>query len=97
MLKVMIAAFVLIAGVLLIMLIGAVVLSYMGASPVLTAVAPMAPGLVMVGTLMLILTELLLFLGGKEDRRTAARDLPCMVLVLIVSGALWYVSQQLLW
>ena len=93
----MIAAFVLIAGVLFIMLIGAVVLSYMGASHVLTAVVPMVPGLVMVGTFLLILTELLLFLGGKEDRRTAARDLPYMLLVLAVSGALWYVSQQLLW
>jgi len=93
----MIAAFVLIAGVLFIMVVGAAVLIYMGASHVLTAIVPLVPGLVMVGTFLLILTELLLFCGGKEDRRAAKRDMPYLLLVLLVSGGLWLVSQHYLW
>ena len=93
----MVAGFVLIAGVILILVIAALIFSAMGLPKVLMCIVPMAPGLVMLGTFLLILTELLLFLGGKEDRRAARRDLGYLFPTLIVSGILWYAAQKLLW
>ncbi|MCX8053296.1 MAG: hypothetical protein N3B12_05775 [Armatimonadetes bacterium] len=93
----MIAALVLITGVLLVLVVGAIMLAYMGLASILVSLVPLAPWLVMVGTILLILTELLLFLGGKEDRRAAWRDMKYLVPTLLVSGALWYVAQKMLW
>lgn len=93
----MVAVFVLIAGVLLTMVVGGAVLMLMGMTQVLASLVPLGPWLVMVGTSLLILTELLMFLGGREDRRVALRDLGYMLPTLIVSGGLWYVAQHFLW
>ena len=93
----MIAAFVLIAGILIIMIIGSGALVFTGMSNILTSLVPFAPWLVMVGTLLLILTELLLFFGSKEDKRAAFHDLAYLVPTCIISGALWYVADKLLW
>lgn len=93
----MVVVFVLIAGVLLTMVVGGVVLMATGMTQVLASLVPLGPWLVMVGTCLLILTELLMFLGGKEDRRVALRDLGYMVPTLIISAGLWYMAQYFLW
>ncbi len=92
----MIPAFVLVTGVLVIMVIGAAVLAWMGLSNILVSLLPLAPLVVMVGTFLLILTEFLLFLGNKEDRRSALQDLIYLVPTCAVSGGLWYLSQVFL-
>lgn len=93
----MIPAFVLVTGVLVILVIGAAVLAWMGMANVLTSLVPLAPWLVMVGTILLILSELLLFFGEKEDRQDAWRDLSYLLPTLIVSAILWYLAQWFLW
>lgn len=93
----MVAGFVLIAGVILILVMAALWFSMAGLPKVLTCIVPMAPGLVMLGTFLLILTEILLFMGGKEDRKIAKRDLGYLFPTLLVSGVLWYAAYRLLW
>ncbi|MGC8863328.1 MAG: hypothetical protein ACP5R5_11235 [Armatimonadota bacterium] len=93
----MVAALVLITGVLFILVVGAAALAYIGMGNILTTLVPLAPWLVMVGTILLILTEMLLFFGGKEDRRAAWRDMKYLLPTCLVSAALWYVAQKLLW
>ena len=93
----MVAGFVLIAGVILILVIAALWFAAAGLPKVLTCIVPMAPGLVMLGTFLLILTELFLFFGGKEDRKSAKRDIGYLFPTLIVSSVLWYAAVKLLW
>jgi|GEM_PF-909324 len=93
----MIPAFVLVTGVLVILVVGAAVLAWIGMANVLTSLVPLAPWLVMVGTIFLILTELLLFFGDKLDRQDAWRDLSYLLPILIISAALWYLAQWFLW
>lgn len=93
----MVAGFVLIAGVILILVIAAMWFSMAGLPKALSCIVPMAPGLVMLGTFLLILTEMFLFLGGKEDRKAAKRDMAYLFPTLIVSGVLWYAAQKMLW
>lgn len=93
----MVAGFVLIAGVILILVFAALWFSMSGLPNVLTCIVPMAPGLVMLGTFLLILTELFLFFGKKEDRKAAKRDLGYLFPTLLVSGVLWYAAYKLLW
>lgn len=93
----MVAAFVLIAGVVLVLAIAAVVFSILRMPSILSCLVPIAPWLVMVGTFSLILTEVLLLFGNKDDRRSAIRDLRYLVPTLGVSAVLWYVTQKLLW
>ena len=93
----MIAVLVLVTGVTIILVLGAVGLAWMGMSNILPSLVPLAPWLVMVGTLLLTATELLLFLGNKDDRRTALRDLAYLVPTCVLSGALWYGLQYYLW
>lgn len=93
----MVAVLVLVTGVTLILLLGAVGLSSIGMSNILPSLVPLAPWLVMVGTILLILTEMLLFLGNKDDRKTALRDLAYLVPTCILSGVLWYGLQYYLW
>lgn len=92
----MIAVFVLIIGVMLVLLIGAVVLALTNTADVLSWLVPFAPMLVTIGTFLIILTELLLFLGSKEDRKTAARDLAYLVPTFVVSLGLWWIAQRFL-
>ncbi len=93
----MVAVCVLIAGVILILVMALVWFSMAGMPKILTCVVPMAPGLVMLGTFLLILTEMLLLFGNKEDRRTAKRDLGYLFPTLLVSSVLWYAAYKLLW
>ncbi len=93
----MVALLVLITGVTLILLVGAVALAWAGMGSVLPSLVPLAPWLVMVGTFLLMLTELLLFFGSKDDRRAALRDLGYFVPTCIISGVLWYALQYYLW
>ena len=93
----MVAGFVLIAGVIVILAIAAGVFYVMELPKALTCVVPLAPGLVMLGTFLLILTELFLFFGNKDDRKAARRDLGYLFTTLIVSGILLYAATKLLW
>lgn len=79
------------------LVVGAVALVWMGMAQILTSLLPLVPWLVMVGTLLLILTELLLFFGNKEDRRSAWRDLSYLIPTCLVSGGLWFLLAHLLW
>lgn len=92
----MIAAFVLIIGVMLVLLVGAIVLAATNTADVLSWLVPFAPMLVTVGTFLIILTELLLFFGSKEDRRTALRDLAYLFPTFVVSLGLWWIAQRFL-
>lgn len=93
----MVAGFVLIAGVIMILVVAALMFAAMGLPKVLTCIVPLAPGLVVLGTFLLILTELFLFFGGREDRKAAKRDIGYLFPTLIISGILWYAAQKLLW
>lgn len=93
----MVAGFVLVAGVILVLVVAALLFAVMGLPKVLTCIVPMAPGLVMLGTFLLILTELPLFLGGKDDKKAARRDLGYLFPTLIVSSVLWFAAYKLLW
>ena len=79
------------------MLVGGVMLWYMGMGNIITSLLPLVPWLVMVGTLLIIVTELLLLFGGKEDRRAALRDLTYLIPTCLVSGGLWWFVQRLAW
>ena len=93
----MVVAFALVTGVLVILVLGAVALYSMGMANVLPSLVPLAPWLVMVGTMLLIATEFLLFFGGKEDRRAAFRDLAYLIPTCLISAALYYGLQKFLW
>lgn len=93
----MIAVLVLITGVTLVLLVGAIFLILQNEAHILPTVVPLAPWLVAFGCLLLIGSELLLFFGKKEDRRTAVRDLAYLVPTLIISAGLGYVAQYFLW
>lgn len=91
----MVAAFVLIAGVMFVMIVGAVVFIATGMAHVLITLVPLAPWLIMVGSLLLILAELILFLGGKDDRRAAWRDMSYLIPTFVISGLIWFGVQKL--
>ena len=93
----MFAVFVLILGVMLILVIALVALYNLGLTHILPTLVPLAPALVMVGTALLILTELLLFLGNKEDRKTALKDLMYMIPTFLITGGLWFLAKYYLW
>lgn len=93
----MIAGVVLIVGVILILVLAALYFALAGMPTVLTCIVPMAPGLVMIGTFLLILTEVFLLFGNREDRKIVKRDLGYLFPTLIISGVLWFVAQKMLW
>jgi len=93
----MVAALVLVTGVTLVLVVGAIYLIANGQAQLLPSVVPLAPWLVAFGCMFIILTELLLFFGGKEDRRAALRDLAYLVPTLLISAGLGYVAQYFLW
>jgi hypothetical protein len=93
----MVAVLVLVTGVTVILAVGAIGLAWIGMGYILPSLVPLAPWLVMVGTLLLSVTELLLFLGNKDDRKTAVRDLTYLVPTCLLSAALWYALQRYLW
>jgi len=93
----MVAGFVLVAGVILVLVVAALWFAAAGLPKTLASIVPLAPGLVMLGTFLLIMTELILFLGGKDDRKAAKRDLGYLFPTLIVSAVLWYAAQKMLW
>lgn len=93
----MVAAFILITGVVLLLVVGVISLFWTGNSRLLISLVPLAPWLVMVGTFLLMLTELLLLFGRKEDRQAGLRDLGYLAPTCLASGLLWYLAQHYLW
>ncbi|MCX6345450.1 MAG: hypothetical protein NT018_10335 [Armatimonadetes bacterium] len=93
----MVAALVLITGVMLVMIAGAVFLIATGDALILPSLIPLAPWLVAFGSLLIILTEIILFFGKKEDRRTAVKDLSYLVPTMLISAGIGYLAQYFLW
>ncbi len=93
----MVAAFVLVTGVLVVLVIGALALIWLHMGSILPSLVPMVPWLVMVGTFLLMLTEVLLLFGNKDDRRVALRDFKYLLPTCLLSGGLWLVAQHYLW
>jgi len=88
----MIPLAILIFGLLIVLVISSVLLLISGMRPLLTWVIPAIPMLAMIGSGILILIEMLLFLGGKDDRRTAVRDLQLLIPTCMLSAVLWLIS-----
>ncbi len=93
----MVAALVLITGVTLVMVAGAGFLVWTGDAHILPSLIPLAPWLVAFGSLLLILTEIILFFGKKEDRRTAFKDLAYLAPTMLISAGIGYLAQHFLW
>lgn len=93
----MVAALVLITGVMMVMVVGAAYLIMTKSAGILPSLVPLAPWLVAFGSLLLIATEILLFFGNKDDRRMATRDLAYLVPTMLISGVLGYAAQKFLW
>ena len=93
----MVAAFVLIAGVLLTMLVAAVAFAWAGSLDMLMFVLPWSPLVIAVGTFLLMLPELLLLFGRREDRKAALRDFAYLFPTFIVSGGLFLLAWHYLW
>lgn len=88
----MIPLTILIFGLLLVLVISVVLLILSGMTPLVIWVISAVPMLVMIGSGILILIELLLFFGNKDDRKAALRDLGVLVPACVVSGLIWYGS-----
>lgn len=93
----MVAALVLVVGLLVVLVAGSALLFYMGYSQLLPALVPLAPGLICVGAILLALVDVLLLFGKKADRKVARRDYAYLIPIIIISGGLWYLTQWYLW
>ena len=87
----MVAAFVLVAGVLFVSILGfvACLVMKLDAQAVLSLI-PFLPLVVSIGSALLVLAELLLVFGTSEDRRVCFRDLCWLVPLFIISTVLFY-------
>jgi len=88
----MIPLAILLVGLLLVLLVSVVLLVASGMSSLVLWLFPAILFLVMTGSGMLILIEMLLFLGGKEDRRKAKQDLGLLIPTCVASGIAWYIA-----
>ncbi len=93
----MIAALVLTAGVVVILLISAGLLWWLRLTRILPALLPMALGLVMLGSFFLVLAEIPLLFGNKDERTSALADMGYLGATFLVSAGLWFVAQHFLW
>ncbi|MBI2844380.1 MAG: hypothetical protein HYX78_13360 [Armatimonadetes bacterium] len=93
----MLALTILLFGLLIMLVMVVVLLLISNLAGLLSLVIPVMPMLMMIGSGMLSLIELLLFLGGPEDRRLAIKDLKYLGTTFIISGALWWISTHFLW
>ena len=55
------------------------------------------PLVIAVGTFLLMLTELLLLFGRREDRKTAMRDFAYLFPTFVVSSGLFFLAWHYLW
>lgn len=93
----MVAALVLVVGILVVLVGGCVLLAFMGYPQILPALVPLAPGLICIGAIMLAFVDILLLFGSREDRLTIKRDYAYLLPIILVSGSLYYVTQKYLW
>lgn len=93
----MIVSYVLIIGVMLVLVLGGIALIATGNGHILPSLVPLAPLLVVVGSVLLILSECILLFGNKEDRHGAIRDFGYLFPTLIISLCMWWVAQHFLW
>lgn len=93
----MVAALVLVVGLLVVLVAGSLMLAFMGYPQLLPALVPLAPGLICVGAILLALVDVLLLFGNREDRSTVKKDYTYLLPIILVSGTLYYVTQRYLW
>lgn len=93
----MVAALVLVVGLMVVLIAGSLMLAAMGYSQLLPALVPLAPGLICVGAILLAMVDIILFFGSKADRSLAKRDYAYLLPIIIISGGLWYLTQWFLW
>lgn len=93
----MVAVLVLVVGLLVVLVVGSLMLAYMGYPQLLPALVPLAPGLICVGAILLALVDILLLFGTREDRATVKKDYSYLLPIILASGALYYVTQRYLW
>lgn len=93
----MLALSILLFGLLVMLIMVVVLLVASGLHSLLVLVVPVVPLLMMIGSFCLGSIELLLLLGGPNDRRLAKRDLAYLGTTFVLSGSLWWVSTHFLW
>ena len=87
----MIPAFVLVAGVMFVSLLGFGACYMMDIDrQVLWSMVPFLPLIVAAGSFMLILSEFFLIFGRREDRRTMFIDLCWLIPLFLISAGLFY-------
>ena len=92
----MIPLTILIFGLLIVLMISVILLIITGMIPLVMWVITAIPLIAAIGSGLLILIELPLFLGNKEDRRSAIRDLGLLVPTCILSALIWYSAAHVL-
>jgi hypothetical protein len=92
----MLALAILLGGLVVLLVLAVVLLIMTGYTSLLTLIIPLVPLLMMVGSGLLGLIEVLLLFGGKDDRRLAKRELKWLAGTFLVSAALWAVSSWFL-
>jgi hypothetical protein len=93
----LIAALVLTAGVVVILLVSAGLLWWLRLTRILPALLPMALGLLMVGSFFLVIAEIPLLFGSKDERASAFSDMGYLGATFLASAGLWYIAQHFLW
>jgi len=93
----LVAALVLTAGVVVILLVSAGMLWWLGLTKILPALLHSALGLVMLGSFLLIVTEVPLLFGNKDDRASAFSDMGYLGATFLASAGLWFVAQHFFW
>lgn len=93
----MLALTILLFGLLVMLIMIVVLLVASGLYSLLGLVIPVVPLLMTIGSFLLGMVELLLFLGGPDDRKLAKRDLTYLGTTFVISGALWWLSTHFLW
>jgi hypothetical protein len=88
---------ILLFGLLVMLALAVVLIVSSGLYSLLPIVIPVVPLLLMVGSGLLGLIELLLLFGGPEERRHAKRELVYLGATFAVSGLLLWVTTRLLW
>ena len=93
----MLALTILLFGTVVLLIMVVVLVTVFGLVSLLSLVVPVVPLLVMIGSALLGLIEMLLFFGGPEDRRLAKRELVYLGMTFAISGVLWWISTHFLW
>ena len=93
----MLALTILLLGLVVVLIMVTVLMVVFHMANLLVLIIPLIPLLMMIGSGVLGLIELFLFLGSSDDRKIAKRDTKWLFATFVVSGVLLWVSSLLLW